>query len=132
VKRIDVARHIAADAASVALLLADSHGVQGSGAQGSGAPGSTETRLRAADADILAVAAPRRGGIGFLADVTATVRGSGPIHGLIRVEPAADAGCDVRIGVIVPTGSDPAATERLAARFLTELEDRATSRSYAA
>lgn len=121
-KRLEVVRHIAADPASVALLLADP----------TGDDERSDTRLRAADGEALEVSAPRRSGIGFSADVLVRVREGGSAPGEIRVEPATDAGCDARIVLHVPAGASTASVERQAGRFLSGLADRAKSRSFAA
>jgi hypothetical protein len=122
VKRIEVVRHIAADPASVALLLADP----------TGDGEADETRLRVADADAIDVSAPRRSGVGFVAELTVRLRGEESIRGEIRVEPATDPGCDARIVLTVPSGTNAGAVQRQAGKFLSDLGDRARSRSYAA
>ena len=121
-KRLEVVRHIAADPASVALLLADP--------VGDGGP--NDDHLHLATEDGLEVSAPRRSGIGFAADVTVPLRRGAEVTGTIRVEPAAEPGCDARIVLQVREGSDGPAAERLASRFLSTLADRARSRSRAA
>jgi hypothetical protein len=121
-KRIEVARHIAADPASVALLLADPTGdIDPDG-----------TRLHAADEDTIEVSAPRRSGVGFVAELTVRLRGEIGFPGEIRVEPATDPGCDVRMVLSVPSGANATAAQRQVGRFLSGLADRARSRSYAA
>jgi hypothetical protein len=122
VKRLEVARHIAADPASVALLLADPNGDSE----------SEDGRLHLAAEDGLDVSAPRRSGIGFVADVTVRLRKGGPLAGEIRVEPAADPGCDARILLRLADGADASTAQRLAGKFLSTLADRAKSRSRAA
>lgn len=121
-KRLEVARHVAADPASVALLLADP---TGDGDRG-------ETRLRVADEEGLEVSAPRRSGIGFRADVLVRLREGRSAPGEIRVEPATDPGCDARMVLHVPADASFGAVERQAGRFLATLADRAKSRSFAA
>jgi hypothetical protein len=121
VKRLEVARHIAADPASVALLLADP--------SGAGAPEAPP--LRVAD-DGFEVSPPRRSGVGFVADVIASDRDGRPVYGEIRVEPAADPGCDVRIGLNISPDANASAAQRSATKFLSALADRARSRSFAA
>ncbi len=122
VKRIEVARHIAADPASVALLLADP----------AGEAELDEARLRVADEDMVEVSAPRRSGVGFMAELSVRLRGETAIPGEIRVEPATDPGCDARIVLTVPGGANAGAAQRQAGKFLSGLADRARSRSYAA
>jgi hypothetical protein len=122
VKRIEVVRHIAADPASVALLLADP----------TGDSESEQARLHLAAEDGLDVSAPRRSGIGFAADVAVRLRKGGPVAGEIRIEPATDPGCDARIVLHLGPDSDASAAQRLAGKFLSTLADRAKSRSYAA
>lgn len=107
-RRIEVERHVAADPASVALLLA---GLQDGG---------------------LIVAPPRRNGIGFLAEISTTDSKGRPVPGELRIEPAEDPGCDVRLILTTTDPAGAAVVRRVASRFLSTLAVKARERAFAA
>jgi hypothetical protein len=113
VARIEVSRHVAADPASVALLLAE--------------PASETEPDRG-----VVVATPRRNGVGFTAAIEVIDAIGRVVTGDVTVEPATDAGCDVRLEVTAPDRGAARGVERAAATFLDTLAARARSRSYAA
>jgi hypothetical protein len=106
--RVTIARHVAANPASVALLLSDDD-------------------LEPAD---VIVSSPRRAGVGFSADVRI-----GEPHaatGTLTITPAADPGCDLTV-VLTPVASgDDRYASRAARSFVDALAGRARSRSFAA
>jgi hypothetical protein len=113
VTRIEVTRHVAADPASVALLLSE--------------PSTTRD-----PEDGWVMAPPRRAGVGFTS-VTQTSALSGfTASGRVIIVPATDAGCDVRLVVAVSDDVATVRAKRSAARFLALLADRARARSFAA
>lgn len=107
---VTITRHVAADPASVALLLA-------------GPAGSNDGAV---------LTPPRRTGVGFTAAVE-IVDGLGtPVGGDVSIEPATDEGSVLRL---VLGGADATSTrtvQRAGESFLSELAIRARSRSYAA
>ena len=109
--RIDVVKHVAADPASVALLLAEP---------------ATE-----GDRESIVLTPPRRSGVGFSAAVEVSDIGEMPAVGEVVVQPGSDAGCEVRLVLHVPNQS-ARHVERAGSRFLSELALRARSRSRAA
>jgi hypothetical protein len=113
VTRIEVTRHVAADPASVALLLSEP---------------STENDPE----DAWMMSPPRRTGVGFTSATQTSALSSFTASGRVIIVPAPDAGCDVRLVAAV---SDEVATvraQRSATRFLTLLARRAKARSFAA
>jgi hypothetical protein len=113
VARVEVTRHVAADPASVALILAE------------------PAREKDAPRDVV-VLPPRRSGIGFTAAVEVVDAIGRAVSGQVTVEPATDAGCDVRVFLNAPDDSAARGVERSASTFLSELAARARSRSRAA
>ncbi|HEX3823710.1 MAG TPA: hypothetical protein VHV79_04520 [Mycobacteriales bacterium] len=111
--RVEVARHVAADPASVALLLAE---------------------LAAEDGTDhgLVVTSPRRAGIGFAARLEFVHAGGAVLVGEIVVAPSSGEGCDVRAGFGVPDDSPIQPVERGASAFLAALAAHAKSRAFAA
>jgi hypothetical protein len=113
VTRVEVSRHVAADPASVALLLAEP-------------AGETEPDRG------FVVVTPRRAGVGFTAAVAVTDAIGRVVTGEVNVEPATDAGCEIRVHLIAPDRAAARAVERTASTFLDTLAARARSRSFAA
>jgi hypothetical protein len=113
VTRIEVTRHVAADPASVALLLSE--------------PPTVQDPERA-----WVVAPPRRAGIGFTATAQTSSLSSFAASGRVIIVPATDAGCDVRLVLTLPDDAASGRAQRSAAKFLAMLADRAKSRSFAA
>jgi hypothetical protein len=111
--RVEVARHVAADPASVALLLAELAAEDG-GDHG------------------LAVTSPRRTGIGFAARLELGHAGDAALVGEIVVEPSSGEGCDARVEFDVPDRSSAQRVERAASAYLAALAAHARSRSFAA
>jgi hypothetical protein len=111
--RVEVKRHVAADPASVALLLA----------------GPASER----DPDNgLVIAAPRRTGIGFTAAIKVTDAMGRAVTGDIRIRPAPDTGTDVTVVIRVADERAGRGVERTLSGFASELAARARSRSFAA
>lgn len=110
--RVEVTRHIAAEPASVALLLAG--------------PATVVDHEHS-----VVVGVPRRAGVGFIAAIE-VVAGGRLLPGHVVVEPAADAGCDVRFSARATDCSTTRAIERSGGSFLSDLAIRARARSYAA
>lgn len=108
-RRVIVDRHIAADPSSVALLLAGS--IEG---------------------DDLVVEPPRRTGVGFTAAVTTHDARRRAVSGELRIEPAAEPGCDVQMSLIAVDSGSAAVLRRSAGKFLSALALRARERSFAA
>jgi hypothetical protein len=111
--RIEVTRHVAADPTSVALLLAE--------------PPSEEDGHHE-----VVVAPPRRAGVGFVSAIAVTGALGRSVAGQVTVEPASDAGCDVRIVLRAPDHTAARVIERASSTFLDVLSARARSRAYAA
>ncbi len=109
-RRLDVERHLAADPASVALLLAG---------EGSNEPD-------------LVIDAPRRSSVGFIAAVSATDANGRPAVGKLRITPAQEPGCEVRVTMIAADCDSAAVVRRSASRFLATLALRARQRAHAA
>jgi hypothetical protein len=107
---LTLTRHVAADPASVALLLAEPAG-SGNAAM---------------------LTPPRRTGVGFAASIEIVDALGAPIAGDITVEPAADAGSELRLVLSAGEGTSTRRVERAGASFLSALALRARSRSYAA
>lgn len=111
--RVEVSRHVAADPTSVALLLAE--------------PASQPEHDRA-----VVVTPPRRAGVGFRADVEVTDAIGRAVSGQVLIQPATDAGCDVRLWLTAPDAAAARGIERSSVAFLSDLATRAKSRSFAA
>lgn len=111
--RIEVKRHVAADPASVALLLAE--------------PASE----RDPDSGVV-IAAPRRTGVGFVAAIEVTDAVGRAVTGDVIVEPSSDAGSDLAVAISVPDQRAARGIEKTVAGFMGELAARARSRSFAA
>lgn len=111
--RVEVSRHVAADPASVALLLAE--------------PAGEPEHDRA-----VVVTPPRRAGVGFAAAVEVIDAIGRACSGEVMIEPATDAGCDVRLWVTAPDPTAARGIERSSTTFLGDLAARARSRSFAA
>lgn len=109
--RLVISRHMTADPASVALLLAE--------------PVVDPT-------EGVRVSPPRRAGIGFTAAVAVTDSMGRSAAGEVIVRPAADAGCDVGLALSAPEGGVGRGVERVGSSFLDRLAARARRRSYAA
>jgi hypothetical protein len=110
--RVEVTRHVAADPASVALLLA-------------GPPVEP-------DGGGWVILLPRRMGVGFAAAAQSSALSDFSAGGDVSVVPAADDGCEVRFVATVGDDASAGRVERSAARFLASLADRARARSFAA
>jgi hypothetical protein len=111
--RLELSRHVAADPASVALLLAE--------------PASER------DPESAVVASPpRRSGVGFAARLEIGDANGRPITGEVVVEPSTDAGSQLRLTVWAPDDTADKSVERSATTFLRDLAVRARSRSLAA
>ena len=108
--RVTITRSVAADPASVALLMAGPTGATGE----------------------LTLGPPRRTGVGFIASVTVQREPAGATTGTVTVEPAVDSGAVVRLLLDAGDGTAAKAVERAGATFLSELVLQARSRSYAA
>lgn len=119
--RVDLTRHVTADPASVALLLAGPVA----------ADGADDQRLRLVSRGAragLVVALPRRDGVGFVADLT-LVDGTEQARGTVTVLPAGLPGCDVRVRLEV---ADGAARPDVVHTFLDALAEQARARAFAA
>jgi hypothetical protein len=111
--RFEVKRHVAADPAGVALLLAEPAGWS--------------------DLDHhWAIAAPHRVGDGFAAALQVTVPSDRLARGVVCVTPATDAGCDIRLVINAKDRTVATDVERSASSFLALLAERARARSFAA
>lgn len=125
-RRFEVERHIAADPASVALLLAGPFGDTPPGD-----PHLPTARVPAEHSGVV-VAAPRRNGVGFVADVTTTDAKDRHVAGELRIAPSQDPGCEVRLSFTAADAGSVAVVRRAAGRFLSTLAVRARERSFAA
>jgi hypothetical protein len=105
-RRVELKRHVAADPASVALLLAS--------------------------ADVISVTPPRRSGVGFVSKLTVAGPEVPAANGDLRIQPAEDAGCDIRIVLTVEGDASPSDVQHSASRYLSEIALQARSRSFAA
>ena len=111
--RIELSRHVAADPASVALLLAEPAGDH--------------------DPDTPVVASPpRRCGVGFGARVEVRDADGRPVNGEVVVEPSTDAGSQLRLTLWAPDDPAHRSVSRAGSTFLRDLAVRARSRSFAA
>lgn len=128
--RVELHRHVAADPASVALLLA------GPTDREPDASGDTAAlRLvaqRTADVAGVIVAAPRRRGVGFVASIDVSDGKGVTTHGTVTVVPATDPGSDIALSLDPVEGQAAGAVRREAAAFLETLVRRARSRAFAA
>jgi hypothetical protein len=107
---VTIIRHVAADPASVALLLAEPTG----------------------SSDGTVLTPPRRTGVGFAASI-ALVDGLGtPVAGDVSVEPATDEGSVLRLVIGGAEATSTRTAQRAGESFLSELAIRARSRSHAA
>jgi hypothetical protein len=121
VTRIEIARHAAADPASVALLLAEPTGLA--------RPADPDS---APDAEVFGELSPvRRTDAGFVAGLE-VAGSSGTGHGRVRVIPTADDGCDVRLTLSVMDDALGWQAEGWARTYLDSLVERARLRSSAA
>lgn len=111
--RVEVSRHVAADPTTVALLLAE--------------PASEPEHDRA-----VVVGPPRRAGVGFAAAVEVIDAVGRVVSGEVMIEPATDAGCDVRLAMSAPDGPAGRGIERSCSTFLSDLAGHARARSFAA
>lgn len=126
--RVDLTRHVAANPASVALLLAGPTVDLVSGVAG---------RLPARPDDAapldVTVAAPRRDGVGFVSDVTVVAdrgtRARGVARGVLTVVPADRPGCDIRIRL---DAAENLHAEPQVRAFLDVLAEHALARALAA
>jgi hypothetical protein len=109
--RVMISRHMIADPASVALLLAEP--------------------ITKPDAGGVVVSLPRRAGVGFTAAVEVTDSMGRSAAGEVIVEPATDAGCEVGLALSAPEGV-ARGVERAGSSFLDKLAARARQRSEAA
>jgi hypothetical protein len=111
--RFEVTRHVAADPAGVALLLAE--------------PASWS------DLDHRwVVAPPHRVGAGFAAALQVTASSDRLARGVISVAASADAGCEVRLVINARDRAIAHDVEQSASTFLAVLAERARARSFAA
>jgi hypothetical protein len=113
VARIELSRHVAADPASVALLLAEPTGEP-----------DPETAVVASP--------PRRCGVGFGARLEIRDATGRPVNGEVVVEPSPDAGSQLRLTLWAPDEAANRSVERAGTTFLRDLAVRARSRSFAA
>jgi hypothetical protein len=109
--RVMITRHMTADPASVALLLAEPADAAAGG---------------------VVVSLPRRSGIGFTAAVEVTDPLGRSATGEVVVQPATDAGCEVGLALNAPEGAAARRAERAGSSFLARLAARARQRSEAA
>ena len=108
-RRVEVERHIAADPASVALLLAG-----------------------AGDDHDLVIAAPRRSGVGFVAGISAADARGRPAMGELHIVPGVEPGCEVRVSMLAADAGSAAVVRRSAAWFLATLAVQGRERARAA
>jgi hypothetical protein len=113
VTRFEVTRHVAADPAGVALLLAE--------------PASWSDLYHH-----WVVAAPRRVGEGFAAALQVSADSGRLARGVISVATSPEVGCEVRLVINACDGAVANEVERSASRFLDALAERARERSFAA
>lgn len=114
--RMEVTRRVAADPASVALLLA----------------GPAARTMWPATADVR-VGPPLRSGVGFVADMTVVGEGTASVRGRFTILPAVESpgASDVRLVLMSPTGAR-ATLRSCGASYLDNLAEAAASRSSAA
>ena len=111
--RVEMRRHVAADPASVALLLAE--------------PTSWSDPHHG-----WVVAPPRRIGESFAVSIDVLEPSGRLATGALIVKPAADVGCDLRLVISARSASTVRTVEPSAVTFLELLADRAQARSFAA
>jgi hypothetical protein len=107
---VTITRHVAADPASVALLLAEP----------------------AASSDGAMLTPPRRTGVGFAASIKLVDALGAPLAGDVVVEPATDEGSMLRLVLGGAEVTSARTVQRAGESFLSELAIRARSRSHAA
>jgi hypothetical protein len=110
VAQVTITRHVAADPASVALLLAEPAG------SGDGA----------------VLTPPRRTGVGFAASIALVDALGAPVAGDVSIEPATDEGSELRLVLGDAEAASSRTLQRAGESFLSELAIRARSRSHAA
>ncbi|HWB66163.1 MAG TPA: hypothetical protein VG708_04975 [Mycobacteriales bacterium] len=131
--RVEVRQHAIADPASVALLLAGQLHQDGRAIHDVDDAAATPDRVHlVTDAETPVVSPPRRNGVGFKAEVVVATPAGARATGELTIEPAADAGCDVTVRLDVADAVGAKTASRRVRRFLSEVADRARSRSYAA
>lgn len=127
---VELTRHVAADPASVALILA------GPSTRDESVIGDTGVlRLVApATSDVagVMVAAPRRSGVGFAATLDVSDGSGHTVSGTVRAVPSSDAGCELRLLLEAVPEREAHTLAREARLFLDQLVKRARSRAYAA
>jgi hypothetical protein len=117
VTRIEIARHAAADPASVALLLAEP---------------ARLSQPAGPDSEVSGELSPvRRTSAGFAAELD-VLAPHGAAHGQVSVVPTADAGCDVRLTLSVVDDALAWLADGWATAYLDSLVVRARLRSSAA
>jgi hypothetical protein len=112
----EVVRHVAADAAGVALLLSG--------------PAAYDLWPQADDTTMTA-RAPMRSGIGFVVDLSVDDDTLGAVRARVAITPAGGATTSLRLSASAAEASEGALRER-AARFLDALARQAQARSSAA
>lgn len=131
--RVEVRQHAVADPSSVALLLAGQLHEDGRAVHAVEQVAADAERLQLVAADATPVVSPpRRNGVGFRADVVVATPSGDDAAGELTIEPAADAGCDVIVRLEVINAVEAKTASRRVRRFLSDIADRARSRSYAA
>lgn len=115
--RIEIARHAAADPASVALLLAEP---------------AERSQPAGSDSEVSGELSPvRRTAAGFAARLDVVSR-DGTGHGQVSVMPAVDDGCDVRLTLSVADTALAWSADEWATAYLESLVERARLRASAA
>lgn len=114
---VELRRQVAADPASMALLLADL--------------GQTPEQVPGQRRDSIAVTVPHRSGVSFTASVEVHADGR-DVRGALVVRPAADPGSEVELNVESCPDDVARRVSRLADRYLDDLVERAQSRAFAA
>jgi hypothetical protein len=111
--RVEVVRPVAADPASVALLMSE-------------LPTTKDPDRN------WVVGPPRRIGGTFMAPAQSSGLAEFSAAGELTIDPASDGGCRLRLAVEVPADAATLRVQRSAARFLATVAYRARSRSLAA
>ena len=114
--RTEVVRHVAADPASLALLLSG--------------PAAREL-WPDADRESMHLRTPMRSGVGFVVDLSVDDIVVGPVRARLTIDPADGATTSLRLTATAPSGTDATTRDRVA-RFLDALARQAQSRSSAA
>lgn len=128
--RVQLHRHVAADPASVALLLA---GPTDRDPQASGDTAALRlVAQRTADVAGVIVATPRRRGVGFVASIDVSDGNGTTVHGTVTVVPATDPGCELALDLELVDEESAGRLRREAGAFLESLARRARSRAFAA